>query len=147
MCVKKIDSPSAQNELPSFPERLLLRFWKFINPKLKYCNLKCASFAYFLLFFSAFWCNNRQKWGKGTLFKLQQINFGLMNFRKLKRNCSGENGNSTRFEPKCKDLLPLKTFLFNVEAKFRCKNPFYFHNHCKSHFLFLEVYKLNLKKM
>ena len=51
-----------------------------------------------------------------------------MNFRKLKSSSSNRVG--AHFKLKYKDMLTLKTFLFNVKANFRCKNPFYFNNHC-----------------
>jgi len=50
-----------------------LRFLKFINQKLKYCNLKQAKQA-----------ENRQKSAKVACYKLQYFNYGLKNFQKLK---------------------------------------------------------------
>ena len=108
-----------QNELPLFPELLLLSFLKSINPMLKNCNLKFATFACFWLFFSIL-TQKQIKIGKSYLLQIAISQLWIDEF--LENSMVDVQGKvGAHFEPKYNDLLPLKTFLFNVKANFRCK--------------------------
>ena len=76
---------------PILPEVLPLIFWKSTNQKLKYCNLKQATFAYFCLFLQ----QNSENMHVAE-YKLQYFNFGLVNFQKHNSSCSREDGSSFR---------------------------------------------------
>ena len=73
-----------QNELPLFPELLLLSFLKFINPKLKYCNLKQATFAYFCLFFCIL-LQNQAKISKSCLLQIAIFQLWVDEFSKSQK--------------------------------------------------------------
>ena len=74
----------AWNELPFSPELQPLSFWKFINPKLKYCNLKQATFAYFCLFFCIL-LQNQAKISKSCLLQIAIFQLWVDEFSKSQK--------------------------------------------------------------
>ena len=78
-----------------------LRFLRFINQKLKYCNLKQAKQA-----------ENRQKSAKVACYKLQYFNFGLKNIQKLK---SHSREDWSPFEAQFERTGTINNILFQIK--------------------------------
>ena len=104
-------------------------FSKIHQSKVEILQFEVSKFCSFLLVFQHFYAKIGKIRQKLLASNCNISTLGWWILENSKGVVQGRVGD--HFKPYYNDMLPLITFLFNVKANFRCKNPFYFNNHCK----------------
>ena len=105
-------------------------FSKIHQSKVEILQFEVSKFCSFLLVFQHFYAKIGKIRQKLLASNSNISTLGWWILENSKVVVQGRVGD--HFKPYYNDMLPLITFLFNVKANFRCKNPFYFNNHCNS---------------